>query len=69
MPGRDEGASGLPMTEAMGRAPRTVCGFLTGPAMKGMAVEVLEPVRQDSPNKIGAKGSFTVHRLVAKARP
>jgi len=32
-----------------------------------MAVEVLERVRQVGPNKLGAKGSYTVYRLAGTA--
>jgi hypothetical protein len=33
-----------------------------------MAVEVAERVRQVGPNKQGAKGSFTIYRLVSGLR-
>jgi len=62
MLGRDEGASGPQIGEAMGWAPHTVRGFLAGLAKKGVTVEVLERVRQVGPNKQGAKGSYTIYR-------
>jgi hypothetical protein len=60
---RVDGASGPQIAEAMGWAPHTVRGFLAGLAKKGIALEVLERVRQVGPNKTGAKGSYTVYRL------
>jgi hypothetical protein len=57
------------MAEAMGLAPHTVRGFLAGLAKKGIAVEVLERVRQIGPNKVGAKGSFTVYRVARTNQP
>ena len=67
MLGRDEGASGPQIAEAMGWAPHTVRGFLAGLAKKGINVEVLERVRQVGPNKVGASGSYTVYRLMGTA--
>jgi hypothetical protein len=61
---RHEGASGPQIAEAMGWAPHTVRGFLAGLPRKGIAVKILERVRQVGPNKVGAKGSFTVYRVV-----
>jgi Protein of unknown function (DUF3489) len=61
---RDEGASGPAIAEAMGWAPHTVRGFLAGLAKKGIKVEVLERVRQVGPKSQGAKGSYTVYRMV-----
>jgi hypothetical protein len=69
MLGRDEGASGPQIAEAMGWAPHTVRGFLAGLAKKGITVDVLERVRQVGPNKTGAKGSYTVYRLAREPRP
>jgi biotin operon repressor len=63
---RDEGASGPQIAEAMGWARHTVRGFLAGLTKKGIKVEVLERVRQVGPNKQGAKGSYTVYRLVVE---
>jgi hypothetical protein len=64
---RDEGASGPQIAGAMGWAPHTVRGFLAGLARKGLKVEVLERVRQVGPDKQGAKGSYSVYRVVAAA--
>ncbi len=61
---RPEGASGPQMVEATGWAPHTVRGFLAGLAKKGITVTVLERVRQVGPGKEGAKGSYTVYRIV-----
>ena len=61
---RNEGASGPQIAEAMGWAPHTVRGFLAGLAKKGIRVSVLERVRQVGPNRTGAKGSYTVYRVV-----
>ena len=58
-----EGASGPQLQEATGWAPHTVRGFLAGLSRKGVAVAVLERVRQVGPGKEGAKGSYTVYRL------
>ena len=55
---RPEGASGPQIAEAMGWAPHTVRGFLAGLAKKGMAVEVVERVRQVGPNKAGCEGQL-----------
>jgi hypothetical protein len=59
---RHDGASGPQIAEAMGRAPHTVRGFLDGLASRAAPVEVLERVRQVGPDKVGAKGSFTVYQ-------
>jgi hypothetical protein len=60
---RAKGASGPQIAEAMGWAPHTVRGFLAGLAKTGMAVEVVERVRQVGPNRTGAKGSYSVYRI------
>lgn len=60
---RPEGASGPQLIEATGWAPHTVRGFLGGLSRKGIAVSVLERVRQVGPNKAGAKGSYTIYRI------
>ena len=52
------------MIEATGWAPHTVRGFLAGLAKKGITVTVLDRVRQVGPGKEGAKGSYTVCRVV-----
>jgi hypothetical protein len=60
---RSEGASGPQLIEATGWAPHTVRGFLAGLACKGIAVTVLERVRQVDPNKTGAKGTYSIYRI------
>jgi Protein of unknown function (DUF3489) len=55
------------IAEAMNWAPHTVRGFFAGLKKKGMNLEVLERVRQVGPNKVGAKGSYSVYRLAAEA--
>jgi hypothetical protein len=65
---RKEGASGSQIAKAMGWALHTVRGFLAGLAKKGMAVEVVERVRQIGPNKQDAKGSYTIYRLGSELR-
>ena len=60
---RPEGASGPQLIEATGWAPHTVRGFLAGLGRKGIAVTVLERVRQVGPNKAGAKGSYAIYRI------
>jgi hypothetical protein len=69
MMGRDRGASGPQIAEAMGWAPHTVRGFLAGLSKKGIAVEILERVRRVGSNKQGAKGSHTVYHLTGEAKP
>ena len=61
---RDEGASGPQIAAAMGWAPQTVRGFLASLAKKGIKVDVLKRVRQVGPTRQGAKGSYSVYRLV-----
>jgi hypothetical protein len=63
MLGRNEGASGPQIAEATGWAAHTVRGFLAGLARRGIAVKVLERVRQVGPGKTGATGSYTVYRV------
>jgi hypothetical protein len=61
---RPEGATVAQIAEATGWAPHTVRGFFAGlKKRQGIAVEVLERVRQVGPNKEGAKGSFTIYRI------
>jgi len=63
---RPEGATVAQIAEATGWAPHTVRGFFAGlKKRQGIAVEVLERVRQVGPNKEGAKGSFTIYRVSA----
>ena len=61
---REEGATVAQIAEAMGWASHTVRGFLAGLKKKGVTIEVLERVRQVGPNRDGAKGSFSVYRVV-----
>jgi len=51
------------ITEAAGWAQHTVRGFFAGLKKKGHAVEVKSRERMVGPNKIGAKGSFTIYAL------
>ena len=62
---RPEGATVAQIAEATGWAAHTVRGFFAGLKKKGIAVEVLERVRQVGPNKEGARGSYTVYHLPA----
>ncbi|MBX6744926.1 MAG: DUF3489 domain-containing protein, partial [Acetobacteraceae bacterium] len=60
---RPEGATVAQIAEATGWAPHTVRGFFAGlKKRQGIAVTVLERVRQVGPNREGAKGSYTVYR-------
>ncbi|TCZ64082.1 DUF3489 domain-containing protein [Roseicella aquatilis] len=61
---RPEGATVAQIAEATGWAQHTVRGFFAGLKKKGHAVEVMERVRQVGPNKEGARGSFTIYRIV-----
>jgi hypothetical protein len=61
---RPEGATVAQTAEATGWANHTVRGFFAGlKKRQGIAVEVLERVRQVGPNKQGAKGSYTIYRI------
>ncbi|MBX6376781.1 MAG: DUF3489 domain-containing protein [Acetobacteraceae bacterium] len=61
---RPEGATVAQIAEATGWAPHTVRGFFAGlKKRQGIAVEVLERVRQVGPNKEGARGSYTIYRV------
>lgn len=63
---RPEGATVAQIAEATGWVPHTVRDFFAGlKKHQGIAVEVLERVRQVGPNREGAKGSFTVYRVSA----
>jgi len=53
--------------DATGWQSHTVRGFLAGLKRKGIEVEVLERVRQVGPNKQGAKGSYSIYRIVMGA--
>jgi len=61
---RPEGATVAQIAEATGWNSNTARGFLAGLKKKGYAVEVRERIRQVGPNKRGAKGSFTIYRIV-----
>jgi hypothetical protein len=61
---RPEGAAVAQTGEATGWANHTVRGLFAGLKKRGIAVEVLERVRQVGPNKQGAKGSYTIYRVV-----
>jgi hypothetical protein len=60
---REEGATVAQIAEATGWASHTVRGFLAGLKKKGIAIDVLERVRQVGPNKEGARGSFTIYHV------
>ncbi len=61
---RPDGATVAQIAEATSWQPHTVRGFLAGLKKKGIAVETLERVRQVGPNKEGARGSYTIYRVV-----
>jgi hypothetical protein len=60
---RPEGATVAQIAGATGWAQHTVRGFFAGLKKKGHAVEVKSRERMVGPNKIGAKGSFTIYAL------
>ncbi|WP_426954135.1 DUF3489 domain-containing protein [Muricoccus radiodurans] len=60
---RPEGATIADVITATGWAQHTVRGFLTGLKKKGIAVTVLERVRQVGAGKEGAKGSYSIYRV------
>ena len=61
---RQEGATIAQIVDATAWQPHTVRVFLAGlKKRQGVAVEVLERVRQVGPNKQGAKGSFSIYRI------
>jgi len=60
---RPEGATIAQIMDATTWQSHTVRGFLAGLKKKGIQVEVLDRVRQVSPNKEGAKGSYSVYRI------
>jgi hypothetical protein len=63
---RPEGATVGQVVEATSWAPHTVRGFFAGLRKReGIAVAVLERVRQVGPDKQGAKGSYAVYRVGA----
>lgn len=59
---RPEGASVTQVVDATGWARHTVHGFFAGLKQQGMAIEVLNRVRQVGAGQ-GAKGSYTVYRI------
>jgi hypothetical protein len=62
---RPEGATVAQIAEATGWAAHTVRGFFAGLKKRGVAVAVLERVRQVGPNREAAKGSYSVYRVAA----
>jgi hypothetical protein len=61
---RDEGATIAQIIDATGWQSHTVRGFLAGLKRKGITVAVLQRIRQVGPDREGAKGSFSVYRIV-----
>jgi predicted ArsR family transcriptional regulator len=61
---RNEGATIAQISDATGWQSHAVRGFLAGLKRKGITVAVLERVRMVGPNKAGAKGSYSVYRIV-----
>ncbi|MBL6082191.1 DUF3489 domain-containing protein [Belnapia sp. T18] len=62
---RPEGATVAQIAEATGWQAHTVQGFFAGlKKRQRIAVEAAERVRQAGPGKEGAKGSYTVYRIV-----
>lgn len=64
---RLEDASGPQIVEATGRAPHTGRGFLAGLQWQGSKIEVLERRWHVGLGKAGARGSYSVYRLVDEA--
>lgn len=64
---RDEGSSGPQAAEATSWAPHTVRSFVAGLAKKGIVIKTIKRACLAGPNKAGAKGRCSVHRLVAEA--
>ena len=60
---RPEGATVAQIAEATGWAAHTVRGFFAGLRKQGIAVAVLERVRQVGPNEESAKGSHSVYQV------
>jgi len=61
---RPEGVTVVQVADATGWANHTVRGFFAGLKKRGVAVSVLERVRQVRPGNEGARGSHTVYHLV-----
>ena len=59
---RDEGATIAQICEAPRWQQHSARGFLAALTKKGIAVTVLERVRQVGPGKEGARGSYSVYR-------
>lgn len=61
---RPEGATIAQVMEATGWQQHTVRGFFAGlKKRQGIAIEVMERVRQVGPNNTGAKGSYSIYRI------
>ena len=60
---RTEGATVAQIADVTGWANHTVRGFFAGLKKRGIAVGILERIRQVGPNKAGAKGSYTIYRV------
>jgi hypothetical protein len=61
---REEGATIAQIIDATQWQSHSVRGFLAGLKRKGITVEVVERVRQVGPNREGAKGSYSVYRVM-----
>ena len=59
---REEGATIAQICEATSWQQHTARGFLAAVKKKGIAVTVLERVRQVGPGKDAAQGSYSVYR-------
>ena len=60
---RSEGATVAQVAEATEWQQHTVRGFFAGLKKKGVAVAVLERVRQVGTGKEGARGSYSIYRV------
>jgi hypothetical protein len=65
---RPEGATVAQIAAATSWANHTVRGFFAGLKKHGIEVEAAERVRQASPGKEGAKGSYTIYRVSEAAQ-